>query len=246
MSHRKTLSAILLLSATLFGACDDSPTSPPSVPWPGPIESGSTPGLLMTDGPSVAAALAQPDRRDAAHNALGSADVVTFWDPGLVVGVSRMRRGPAHVNVQLEAGSLAPGTTTTLWAVVFNNAAACEGECDDPDLFDNPAAQADLLYVAGSTADGQGRVRYSGRIGQGDLGSSIMPLFGLPAFGVLDARSAEIHLVVRSHGPGIPTLRRAQLSTFNGGCGGMGGEFGAPGPNTCEDLYFASHYAAGP
>ena len=169
-------------------------------------------------------------------------DVLTFEDDA-VVGSSRIKRGDRHVNVTLEAGGLEPGTAATLWAVVFNDASACVGECDDPDLFDNAATMADLMFVAGSVADGQGRIRFAGRLGEGSTVGTIMPLFGLPAYGVMDTDVSEIHLVVRSHGPVLPGLVDEQTSTFNGGCTGFGAEFGAPGPNECADLYYASHYA---
>ncbi len=41
-----------------------------------------------------------------------------------------------------------------------------------------------------------------------------MPSFG----GLQDARQAEIHLVLRSHGPKIPGQINAQISSFQGGC----------------------------
>lgn len=74
--------------------------------------------------------------------------------------------------VSFEAGELAPGTATTLWAVVFNNPSACVGECDDPDLFENPETRPDLMYVAGSVAHGRGRVRYHGQMRGGQTRST--------------------------------------------------------------------------
>jgi hypothetical protein len=64
---------------------------------------------------------------------------------------------------------------------------------------------------------------------------------GEQAFGLMDARKAEIHFVIRSHGPLIPGIIHEQISTFNAGCGGFPPELGTPGPNTCEDLQFAVH-----
>jgi hypothetical protein len=50
--------------------------------------------------------------------------------------------------------------------------------------------------------------------------------------GLTDAASAEIHLVVRSHGSAAlddPAMLEAQTSTFMGGCETLG----------CEDVQFA-------
>lgn len=177
----------------------------------------------------------------AAPSGWATVDVVTFED-GAIVGSSGIWRGLRDVNVKLDAQGFAPGEAATLWAVVFNDASACVGECDDPDLFANGDTMADLMYVAGAIADGQGRIRFAGRLGEGSTRGTIMPLFGLPPYGVLDADLSEIHLVVRSHGPSIPGLVGEQTSTFNGGCTGFGAEFGMPGPNDCVDVYYASHY----
>jgi hypothetical protein len=50
---------------------------------------------------------------------------------------------------------------------------------------------------------------------------------------LLNAKRAEIHLVVRSHGPASadPAVLQQQLTTFNGGCP----------PNTCMNVQAAPH-----
>lgn len=228
-------------------ACEESPTSPtlPNQAYTQDIVSTrgvASGGSTLFDEDEISWKLhvtpAAPEASDWSPT-----DVVSFTDPGHLVGSSGIRRGVGQALVTLTAGQLEPGVAATLWAVVFNNPSACVGECDDPDLFENPATKADLMFVAGAVSNGLGVVRYTGRIAEDRTDESIMPLFGLPAWGVVDATRAEIHLVVRTHGSVIPGLRQAQTTTFNGGCTGMGSEFGAPGPNECIDLYYASHYA---
>ena len=241
MQMRTSVLLACLALAVSPAGCSDSGTglqdaAPPFAPPPPGTESDPPIQTLFAPG----RALFDAARSRGMH---APVPVVRFDDPSQVVGSSSMKRQGAHVNVSLEAGDLPPGTATTLWAVIFNEPDACIGECDDPDLFENSATRADLLYVAGSIADGRGRVRYSGRIGVGRTNASIMPLFGLPAWGILDSGGAEVHLVVRTHGPTLPGMVDDQISTFNGGCTGFGSEFGAPGPNECIDAYFASHYA---
>ena len=240
----KTLSTLMfagMLVAT--GACDRDLTSPDQTLPPLPEVDPTIPDTYFDQGMTLESSSDRRVRRDASGTRV---DVVTFADPDRVVGRSRLRRGQRAVQARLTAGELPPRTATTLWAVVFNNPDACVGECDDPDLFDNPATQADLMYLAGNVANGSGRVGYSAQLRERATENSIMPLFGLPSWGVIDTRRAEIHLIVRTHGEVLEGLRHAQISTFNGGCSGMGPEFGTPGPNTCEEPYFASHYAGLP
>ncbi|MBI3245111.1 MAG: hypothetical protein HYZ50_01245 [Deltaproteobacteria bacterium] len=51
--------------------------------------------------------------------------------------------------------------------------------------------------------------------------------------GLLNAKKAEIHLVVRTHGLAStdPAVLQLQLTTFNGGCP----------PNTCVNVQVAPH-----
>ena len=72
-----------------------------------------------------------------------------------------------------------------------------------------------------------------------------MSAFGLPSYGLMDAEKAEVHIVIRSHGPKLPGQVREQISSFNGGCvyDGIPEDpiLGEAGPNTCEDILFAVH-----
>ena len=243
MKATTVITTAFLLTAT--AACSTEPFGP-DLPGDQPhtVDRGTIapvdPGKhRSSDGKPMAISAQAP----AGASGWETVDVVSFENTTRAVGRSRMDREAGRVNVNFWAGELARGEATTLWAVVFNNPEACVGECDDPDLFENPATQPDLLYMAGAVADGEGRVRYAASVREGMVSESIMPLFGLPAWGVIDTDQAEIHLIVRSHGPAIAGLRTAQTTTFNGGCTGFGSEFGTPGPNECVDLYFSSHYA---
>jgi hypothetical protein len=244
MSTMKKAAPLMFVLALGIAACDDPLAPDTRSPYPveavseGPWVPPSGSVLMQERG-----RFGMEWRGPAPASGWTEADVVAFADPDRIVGRSRMKRGAGQVSLHLTAGGMAPGEAATLWAVVFNDPEACVGECDDPDLFENLATRADLLYVAGGVANRKGEITYAGRLAEDETGPSIMPLFGLPAPGVLDAGTAEIHLVVRSHGPVIQGLRQAQVTTFNGGCTGFGSEFGTPGPNECVDLYFASHYA---
>jgi hypothetical protein len=55
---------------------------------------------------------------------------------------------------------------------------------------------------------------------------------------------AEIHFIVRGHGPLIPGRVREMISTVFGACDDAPPgipELGLPGPNACADLQVAMH-----
>lgn len=173
-------------------------------------------------------------------------DVLTFGDEH-VVGTSRLLRTDSGVSFALRTSALEPGEVVTLWLVIFNEPDECDEGCGEDDLF-NPDAKVDVLYGAGRVIGGTGETNYAGRRNVGDNDGSIFAELGLEAHGLLDAHAAEIHLVVRSHGPKIPNLTGEMLHTFNAGCEVPPGfpdplpeELGAPGPNECEDVQFAVH-----
>lgn len=217
--------ALLLLLA--LAACTESPTEP--APMNGPIPAG------------------QPDpdherfRMDGiSPNGMIRVPVQGFENPQAIFGSSRLARGVNGVRFDLRAEDQPAGSAMTLWVVIFNRPDRCGGECGEDDLFGNPDAEADLLYADGDVVSNRGRGQFRGSVAFHDASASIMPLFGLPARGLV-SETAEIHLVVRDHGPVLPDLRAAQLTTLNGGCTGMGPEFGTPGPNLCVDAAFAVH-----
>ena len=62
--------------------------------------------------------------------------------------------------------------------------------------------------------------------------------------GIEDARTAEIHFVVRTHGPVIPGRVREMTTTIFGGCSDAPAgvpALGSPGPNDCADFQVAIH-----
>lgn len=181
----------------------------------------------------------------AASAGVSTADVVTFADEELVVGSSRLVRNAAGVSYRLSTTGLEPGTAATLWIVIFNEPENCAtSPCGEPDLFD-PAVVTDVMYGAGSLVGGSGKATFAGHRAVRDESRSLWEVLGLPSPGLLDAREAEIHLIVRTHGPVIAGMARQMTSTFNGGCprDGLPDDpfIGPEGPNVCEDVHFAVH-----
>lgn len=121
------------------------------------------------------------------------------------------------------------GDATTVWFVVFNDPGGCIDGCGEDDVLDlflgADRAEVGILRAAGHVAGGAG-FNASARLNEGD-GDELFA--GTP---LQDAMGAEIHLVVRSHGPAAtlsgPELAAA-LHSIDGGCG----------TNTCGDSQFA-------
>lgn len=120
----------------------------------------------------------------------------------------------------------------TLWWVIFNNPEECENGCDGEDLA-NPAVAASVVYASGQISRANGKVRLvAGLFEQADGFAD--GLIGGP--GLLDAEGAEIHLVVRSHGPKLAGGYLEQITEFaDAGCRDLGG------PNECRDVQFSVH-----
>lgn len=121
------------------------------------------------------------------------------------------------------------GDATTVWFVVFNEPWNCsDDECGEDDVmaaFNGNPAKVGVHFGTGHVAGGAD-FNAAASLKEGDMSGV---LFG---YGLMDSMAAEIHLVVRSHGPAAnltgPELADA-LHSVDGGCD----------TNTCGDPQFA-------
>lgn len=196
--------------------------------------------LIIALATNTSAAGADPATRAAS-------DVYTFEGlPGLVdVGDARLVRNDNGLGFTLRTSGLESGPHTVWW-VVWNNPAACGADGCNAGDFGDPNVDVDIGYATGVVVGTNGQATLSAHLNEG-------PLTGFPneigitsGSGLIDARAAEIHLVVRSHGAKLPGLVGEQVTTFHAGCdysvfGGVvpAGAYGTEGPNTCTDLQFA-------
>lgn len=133
---------------------------------------------------------------------------------------AKLTRSADAVWLNLNTTELAEGAYTVWW-VVFNNPAMCSGSCGMDD-FSNPAVGASVFFATGGVVGRDGTGHFRAHAEEGDLPS--MPgqlLFGP---GLTNAEGAEIHVVVRYHGPVAPAILQKQITTFGGGCMGPPGE----------------------
>jgi hypothetical protein len=243
MMTRHSLPLLLAFTVTLAltaSACD-SPHTLESEAGPTVSQDGSPPALHLS---GVTAA---------------TSDVYRFADMEGVAGArAELLRTPDALRTRTHTAELDHGHVITLWWVIFNHPEHCEHgaagmSCGEGDLFDGPTGptgvEPSCVYADGSVVGGNGRARFQDRITVGDSPrDSCIDFFveQVPELqgtdhGLTNPRGAEVHLVLRSHGPRIPGLVFEQRRTFAGGCL----EFLEPGathelePGQCSDLQFA-------
>jgi hypothetical protein len=156
---------------------------------------------------------------------------------GVEGAYSRLVRTNAMISMELATGGLEPDAPYTTWWVVFNRPERCYDACDLDDLFNpdgtmnlNPAASISVLFADGAMTDADGNITFNAIL---PVGRTLGEVIAGP--GLLDSRKAEVHIVVRAHGPLDPSRAWVQLTTFE------------PAPIhggtcvLCEDVQFAVH-----
>jgi hypothetical protein len=133
--------------------------------------------------------------------------VTTF--AGAIVGSSTLTRTDSGIAFSLQTTGLQAGHAVTIWWMVFN-----------------PDGPLSVQYAAGHVIDQGGAAEFGGHLQVGDTDGVINNGPGL-----LDARAANVVLVVRDHGPADPGRVDEQIHTF-----------GACNP-TCTDLQISMHTA---
>lgn len=160
--------------------------------------------------------------------------VYWMWDAGTVIGTSRLVRTESGLSAVLHASGVPKGHAMTLWFAVFNNPGACAtSPCTLADA-GNSEVLVDFLWGGGAVTGGSGKVHLAGHVKAGDPSGSVFIEFdnSAAAIGVIDPRTADVMLLVHSHGPAVPgQVLKSQLSSFLGGCSVfLGPEGFAAGP----------------
>ncbi len=157
---------------------------------------------------------------------LESTSLVTwFHDPahpeGMVVkgASSTLERESNSIETSMHTVMLPAGTANTLWYVIFNEPSKCKVAfgCGAADL-GNPMVKGSVQFADGMFVGAAGVADFESELVVGDK-STCQP--GKPCSGLLNPLGAEIHLVVRNHGPAQPGREAAQIGSFAGGCKGL-------------------------
>ncbi len=200
-------------------------------------------GLLLS-GESVQAA--------PPSGAVSQSDAYRFADGTAVDGVtSTLVRASDSITATFNTGDLESKNVYTMWWVIFNNPEECVApipglsQCGEADVFGEPfgdtPVKVSVQFAAGNIVGGTGTASFGAHLDEGELPSGDgQVVFGS---GLIDAKKAEVHLVVRTHGKAIPPLGMAQITTFGGACTAETDPTGVgpTGPNECADVQFAAH-----
>ncbi len=146
---------------------------------------------------------------------------------------SMLVRTSFGATMTLQTSGLIPGNTITIWWVIFNNPEFCSGgenpfglKCDAGD-FSNPDVEASAMYAAGHVIGESGTGNFAASLTIGKTTKQV--LFGP---GLTNPEGADIHLIVRDHGPLDPALMPGLIQSVNT-CN-----------TVCTDVQFAPHETA--
>ncbi len=139
-------------------------------------------------------------------------------DPSTTIEGSsaKLQRSEDAIWIKVNTTQL-PGGAYTVWAVIFNDPSACAGgagNCGASDL-DNLDVQGSVLWATGGAVEDTGVGHFRAHIEEG-----MPPGQVLRGPGLVDAENAEVHVIVRYHGPvnSDPATALLQMTTVGGGC----------------------------
>ena len=210
---RLITTAATLLGVLALAACSSSPSAPNVTAL------GTAPDVAAANSPNAAAHSTAPLRQ--------------FGTGVELSGTSTLVRNDSGVSMTIRADGLVPNHAYTAWIVAFNDPAACIGGCGVDDVLANRGVPA-VRFGGGHLVGESGQATIGGHLAVGNTGGPACaagPTLGSCGPRLLDARTAIVHLVLRTHGPAIPELITEQISSFNGGCP----------PNACANVQYAEH-----
>lgn len=190
-------------------------------------------------GALVSTAAFSADQRFSQMNTHPSQGEVTLVEASM----ARLQPTGDGVFVHVDTGGLTPGHVHTLWFVVINDPAACEGAgCTSKDVLKrSDIVQADVGYGGGMIADENGRIQFNWFQAHGALDG------GWFGYGLDDGETSEVHLAINDHGPVLAGREEEMLSSYRGGCTtesipapmpAIAHLSGEEGPNTCRLMQF--------
>ncbi len=140
-----------------------------------------------------------------------------------ITGTSTLHRNKNGITVNFKAKNLYPGAYT-IWWVIWNNPQEClnPGECIENDFGTPGKVGVEVMYAGGHVVGKNGKGNFSAHLNAGDDSpESMNTRFGFPSVGGLavgNTFDAEVHVVLRTHGPKVPGLVNEQISSYEGGC----------------------------
>jgi len=175
-----------------------------------------TPLVLALAGLAAIPAGADDSGRSRASS-YQAKNMFAFGSPAtLLPGAATLIRTEEGISYRVNTSMLMAGAHT-IWIVIFNrpeNCAAGSGACMPPDLA-NPAVKGSVVAGAGYIVGLDGIANFEGSLSEGVPPQGIQ--VNVPSGtvdGLKNSRKAEIHLVIRAHGPTAAGNAVIQLTTF--------------------------------
>jgi hypothetical protein len=186
-------------------------------------------GIVLFTGFASPCLFSQVDQGNQGANAKSSiSDVFVFGttNPIAAPASSSLTRTTNGVSVTVNTANLVPGNAHTLWWIIFNSPQHCATTpCTVSDL-GNAAAVASVLWATGRVSDAFGQVVFTAHLVPGSPEGVL-----ISGPGLINTLTAEIHVVVRTHGAALTGASLTQqLTTLNGGCN-----------PTCANIQSAMH-----
>jgi hypothetical protein len=163
--------------------------------------------------------------------------------------VGKLTRSDSGISFEIATESLEPNHAYTIWLAMINEPAACPKQpCVAPDMLQNPATDSQVVFGAGAVADANGKATFKGEAKMGPIANGWVPGGELKK-----PLTAQVQLVVNSHGPVIEGYMPDMIQTYRAGCADAGlpevfppvaKADGRPGPNTCQ-LYQVAVFPGG-
>jgi hypothetical protein len=187
---------------------------------------------------------------EAQNGNVSTSSTYRFSDASMVDGGSAtLVRDKNGLTATFQTSDLNEGHAYTMWWVIFNNPENCEhgmpgmSNCGEGDVFAEPLGETpvkvSVQFAAGNVIGDTGMGNFGAHLDEGHLPTETGQLVFGP--GLYDSKKSEVHLVVRDHGPVIPEMEYAQITTFGGACTSDTdpSQVGPVGPNSCQDRQFA-------
>ncbi|MBT8234894.1 MAG: hypothetical protein KJO04_01770 [Bacteroidia bacterium] len=167
--------------------------------------------------------LETPDDLIVAEAKTTSKQPAQIGSPFGITGSSTLHRNKNGITANFKAENLYPGAYT-LWWVIWNKPGECEesGACLDTDFASADDVEVEVMYAGGHVVSNNGKANISAHLNVDDASESINEdFFELGTYGGLQAGNtfaAEVHLVLRTHGPVVPGIVNEQINSYEGGC----------------------------
>ena len=108
---------------------------------------------------------------------------------------------------------------------------------NDDRTFGTPGVVVQVMRATGNIVGENGIGNFGGGINEGDNSEGI-----LPGPGLIDATKAEIHNIVRYHGPVVEAYMPSMILSIDGGCDVLsGGQLDEGVGFTCHDVQAVVH-----